>query len=182
VAEPQATRVTLARILRPRGRIGEVAAEILTDFPDHLTCLSSVELWDGKNPPRNATIIDSWLHNGQAILHFVDCNTITAAEKLVGMEVQIPLEERLPLAPGKYYVTDLIGCEVFDAASAKKIGDVRDVQITGEDVAGTPNLVVDSPQGELLVPLATEICTRISTAALRIEVSLPEGLRDLNRR
>ena len=33
------TGVTLARILRPRGLRGEVAAEILTDFPDRLTAL-----------------------------------------------------------------------------------------------------------------------------------------------
>jgi ribosomal 30S subunit maturation factor RimM len=39
---------------------------------------------------------------------------------------------------------------------------------------------VDSPQGELLIPLAQEICVQINTAVHRIEVVLPEGLRDLN--
>jgi 16S rRNA processing protein RimM len=46
---------------------------------------------------------------------------------------------------------------------------------------GTPLLVVDTPQGELLVPFASEICRRIDTAARLIEVELPEGLLDLNR-
>jgi len=55
------------------------------------------------------------------------------------------------------------------------------VQFTGEDVAGTPILVINSPRGEVLVPLAEEICVRIDTAARTIEVVLPEGLRDLNR-
>jgi len=41
--------------------------------------------------------------------------------------------------------------------------------------------VIDTPQGELLVPLAEEICPRIDIAARRIEVALPEGLRELNR-
>jgi len=40
---------------------------------------------------------------------------------------------------------------------------------------------VDTPDGELLVPLAEEICTRIDTTARRVEVVLPEGLRELNR-
>jgi ribosomal 30S subunit maturation factor RimM len=41
--------------------------------------------------------------------------------------------------------------------------------------------VIDSPQGELLVPLAQDICVLIDTSARRIEVVLPEGLRELNR-
>jgi 16S rRNA processing protein RimM len=57
---------------------------------------------------------------------------------------------------------------------------VRDVEISGEDVAGTPVLVVDSAQGEILIPLAQEICVNVDTVARRIDVVLPEGLLDLN--
>ncbi len=42
------------------------------------------------------------------------------------------------------------------------------------------SLEVDTAQGELLIPLAEDICRRIDTAARRIEVVLPEGLRELN--
>lgn len=184
MADSPASRVTLARILRARGRRGEVAAEILTDFPERLTQLTSVELWDGKNPPRRVGIRECWLHNGQAIFLFEGSNSISDAERLVCLEIQIPLSERVPLAAGSYFVTDLIGCEVFQAhvsRASEKLGEVRDVQSTGESVAGTPVLVVAAAHGELLIPLATEICTRIDTAARRIEVVLPEGLRDLNQ-
>ena len=54
------------------------------------------------------------------------------------------------------------------------LGRVSDVQFTGEDVAGTPMLVVDSPRGELLIPLAQDICVQVDIAARRIEVVLPE--------
>jgi 16S rRNA processing protein RimM len=74
----------------------------------------------------------------------------------------------------------LIGCEVSEK-DGTSIGIVRDVQIMGEQVNGTPILTVDSPQGELLIPLAQEICVRVDTEARTIEVVLPEGLRDLNR-
>jgi len=184
VADSSASRVTLARILRARGRRGEVAAEIFTDFPERLPQLTSAELWDGKNPPRRIAIRECWLHNGQAIFLFEGSDSISDAERFVGLEVQIPLSKRVVLAAGSYFVTDLIGCEVFQSASKpglEKLGDVRDVQSTGESVAGTPVLVVATPSGELLIPLATEICTRIDTAARRIEVILPEGLRDLNQ-
>ena len=41
-------------------------------------------------------------------------------------------------------------------------------------------LEVATAQGELLIPLAAEICTQIDTDAKRIEVRLPEGLREVN--
>ncbi len=191
--------VTLARILRPRGNRGEVAAEILTDFPEHLTGLREVFLSDGKSTPRPVHVVRAWLsqsRGGQAIFHFEGCDSIEAAEKLRGLEVQIPLAERVVLPAGRYYVTDLIGCEVRDAGkaslgvvgTASALGRVTDVQFTGETVSGAPLLVVETQRGlprpgrgELLIPLAEEICRRIDIAARLIEVALPEGLHELNR-
>jgi ribosomal 30S subunit maturation factor RimM len=39
---------------------------------------------------------------------------------------------------------------------------------------------VETPRGELLVPLAEDICTRIDVATRRIDVRLPEGLSEVN--
>lgn len=175
--------VTVARVLRPQGRRGEVAAEILTDFPERLTNLASAILWDGQSEPRTAQVRSCRLtasRGGQAIFHFAGSDSISDAEKLVGLEVQIPLSERAVLPAGSYYVSDLVGCEMREPNGAE-IGRVRDVQFTGEGMAGTPILVVDSARGELLIPLAQEICVNVDTGARRIEAVLPEGLRDLNR-
>lgn len=187
---PAAAGVTVARVLRPHGRRGEVAAEILTDFPERLTHLKRVYLCDGKRDGargsdaraeqvgRRVRVRSCWLSHsrgGQAVFHFEYCDSISDAEKLVGLEVRIPLAERAPLPGGSYYVTDLIGCEVREQGAA--VGVVRDVEFTG----GAPLLAVDSPQGEVLIPLAEEICVHVDLAARRIDVVLPEGLRELNR-
>jgi 16S rRNA processing protein RimM len=182
VGTEEPSGVTIARVLRPHGRRGEVAAEILTDFPERVTSLTSAALWDGHSAPRQVQVRSCWLsqsRGGQAIFHFEGSHSISDAEKLTGFEVQIPFSDRMPLPGGSYYVTDLAGCEVLERDAAV-IGRVRDVQFTGEEVAGTPLLVVDSPQGEMLIPLAEEICVRIDTAARQIEVVLPDGLRELN--
>jgi 16S rRNA processing protein RimM len=168
----------VARVLRPHGRRGEVAAEILTDFPERLTRLKSAALWNGRTDPQSTAIRSCWIsqsRGGQAIFHFEGSDSISAAEKLVGLEVQIPFSERMRLPSGSYYVSDLTGCEVYEKDGAT-LGRVRGVQFTG----GTPLLVVDSPPGELLIPLAQEICVRVDIAAHRIDVVLPEGLRELN--
>jgi 16S rRNA processing protein RimM len=183
VSAQELENVTVARVLRPHGRRGEVAAEILTDFPERLKNLKSAALWDGRSKPRETKIRSCWLSHsrgGQAIFHFEGCDSINDAERLVGFEVQIPIANRMPLERGNYYVGDLVGCEVFEQDSDIAVGRVADVQFTGETVSGTPILVVDAQEGELLIPLAQDICVRIDTAARLIRVVLPEGLRELN--
>jgi 16S rRNA processing protein RimM len=173
--------ITLAIVLRPRGLRGEVAAAILTDFPDRLLALREVWLFDGRNPARRADIERCWLSSsrgGQAIFHFAGIDTIESAERLRGLEVQIPADQRAQLGEGQFYVSELVGCEVWEVGAPAALGVVRDVDFPG----GVPLLKVKSGANEILVPLAAEICIRIDPPAKRIEVILPEGLRDLNRR
>lgn len=199
MTNPAPQWITLARLLRPRGNKGELAAVILTDFPERLTSLREVHLSDGKTPPRPAVVKRCWLsqnHKGQAVFHFAGCDSINDAEKFRGLDVQIPFDQRVKLPENVYFIEDLKGCSVFEvparpsalaspACSAGEVpallGVIRDVETPGPGLSGTPTLVVDTPRGELLIPLAVDICTRIDTAARRVEVMLPEGLRDLNR-
>lgn len=174
------TGVTLARILRPRGLRGEVAAEILTDFPERLPNLREVWLDNGRGAPRRIGVRKCWLspsRGGQAIFHFAGIDSIEAAEPLRGCEVQVPLEQRAKLDAGNYFVGDLIGCEVWEQGAASAMGTVRDVEFPG----GVALLAVTTGDGEVLVPMVAEFCTRIDVQAKRIDVTLPEGLRDLNR-
>jgi 16S rRNA processing protein RimM len=115
---PRADRVTVARVLRPHGVRGEVAAEILTDFPERLSRLKSADLWSEKvGSAKHVAICKCWLSHsrgGQAIFHFENSSSVSDAKKLVGLEIQIPLTERVTLPAGSYFVTDLIGCEVYE--------------------------------------------------------------------
>jgi 16S rRNA processing protein RimM len=177
-AEVPFEAVTLARIVRPHALRGEVAAEILTDFPERLPELRRVWLSDGRTPPRPVASLSCRLHNGQAIFLLEGSHSIDDAEKLRGLEIQVPLTERVKLGAGQYFVTDLIGCEVIESRGTVPLGRVRDVEQAGARSAGTPLLAVETAAGELLVPFAATICTEIDLAARRIVVSLPEGLRE----
>jgi 16S rRNA processing protein RimM len=204
---PRQKWVALARILRARGNKGEVAVELLTDFPQRLKELKEVFLGDGASDgerggePRRIGVKEFWVdrnHAGQAVYWFEGSTSITEAEKLRGLDVLIPFEQRVVLPAGQYFVEDLVGCSVFEVPDGGHgstvasspclmgeapalIGSVVDVQATGEaQQAGTPILVVDVRGEELLIPLAEDICRRIDVAGRRIEVVLPEGLRDLN--
>jgi 16S rRNA processing protein RimM len=193
--------VAIAQLLRARGNKGEVAAELLTDFPERLKTMSEVYLGDAaiSCEPRQVALSAFWMdrnHPGQGIFHFQGSATISDAEKLRGQYVFLPFGQRVRLPAGQYFVSDLIGCSVFEspredsnapasspcslASAPALLGTVRSVQFTGEGVSGTPLLAVDTAQGELLVPLAVEICIHVNIAQRRIDVVLPEGLRNLN--
>jgi 16S rRNA processing protein RimM len=192
--------LAVAHILRPRGNKGEVAAELLTDFPQRLTELREVFVGDlAKGEPRRVELVACWLsqnHLGQAVFHFAGCASISEAEKFRGLDVLLPFEQRVVLPAGQYFISDLIGCSVFECrdgftsampsspcslgSAPTLLGNVMDVQFTGENVSGTPLLAVATREGELLIPLAEDICSRIDVVARRIEVVLPEGLRELN--
>ena len=188
----------VARIIRPRGNKGEVLAELFTDFPARLSSRLQIFLRQAQNEPRAIGLQNFWVdrnHPEHGIFHFEGCSSIDAAEKLRGLEVLIPIADRVKLPAGKYFVSDLIGCSVFEnpVASTKLsspacamekaphvVGTVRDVFFPGEGTAGTPLLQVQTAAGELLIPLAEDICRSIDVAARRIDVTLPDGLSELN--
>lgn len=188
-------RLTLARLLRPHGIRGEIAAEILTDFPERLTKLREVWLWDASaETSANAIVERCWLsvaRGGQAVFKFAGVERIEDVEKFRGLEVQVPLSERTKLPAGSYYISELAGCEVWEIgadaaeggiAEGKSEGQTKLGIVTGVQEGGTPVLEVDTLDGEVLIPLATEICRKIDVSARRIEVVMPEGLRDLNKK
>jgi ribosomal 30S subunit maturation factor RimM len=57
------------------------------------------------------------------------------------------------------------------------VGTVEHVRLD----AGTPLLGVRSATGEVLVPLAEDICREVDVAGKSIVIAAPDGLIDLNR-
>ena len=90
-------------------------------------------------------------------------------------EGRVPAEALAALPPGAYYRHDLVGCEV-ELTSGHRVGSV--VRVEGD--GGASRLVVDGEAGEVLVPLAADICRRVDTAARLIVVEAIDGLLDLN--
>jgi 16S rRNA processing protein RimM len=172
---PAEDSVAIGKIQKTHGRRGEVAADILTDFPDRFGAGERLLLSDG-NEVEPRLVEASRFHKGRVILKLAGCDSMEAAETLVGRWVVVSRESRRRLPPGVVYLADLIGCTVRE--TGQTLGIVEAI----EETAGAPVLLrVRTPEGELLVPFAAEICRRVDVAKREIEVRLPEGLRELNR-
>lgn len=114
------------------------------------------------------------------IFQFVGIDSIEAAEALERCEVLIPKSERQALEVGEFYFADLVGCEVLDRASGRKLGVV-----TGWQQYGGPDVLEMQVEGAppntvAMVPFARSICVEIDPAGRRIVLDPPEGLLELN--
>ncbi len=118
------------------------------------------------------------VHKGQIMATFVEIPDRVAAEGIAKSELVIPRTDRWELPEGKYYFDDLVGIELFDADSGKRLGVViRAVEGGAHDYLAMEHPTV--PRREVLIPLIPEFVPSVDTAARRALARLPEGLLDL---
>ncbi len=189
--------VTLARLLRPQGRRGELLADLLTDTPDLLAAPAGVFL-----VPRDATapaataervvLEEHWLptgkNAGRVVVKLPGCNSITEAEALAGTRLMLPAQERPALGADTFYVSDLIGCRLFNGNVLA--GEVVDIEFAMSSDGRTrledapPLLCVvpacsrisgNDPEAAL-VPFVRSQLSSVNIAERRIDMDLPEGL------
>ncbi len=186
---------TLAHLLRPQGRKGEVLAELLTDFPDRFDGGARMYLakpgFQGKpEAAQEIAVMSHWLpvgrNHGRIVLTLKGIDSIEKAEELAGLDVLVPAAERVELEDDTEYVSDLIGCAVYDGDAL--VGRVTGVEFpTTADGArrltdAAPLLTVQTEAGdEVLIPYVQTFLVSISIELRRIDMKLPEGLADLNR-
>ena len=187
--------IVLAQLLRPQGRKGELLAELLTDFPERFESQRRVFLATpgfGGTPEeaRSAEVVSFWLpvgkNEGRIVLQFAGIDSISDAEVVAGLEVIVPEEERLPLDDESVYISELVGCTVYDGTAI--VGVVEGVQFPTTPDGGrrltdaAPLLEVRSLEGdEVLIPFAKAFLVTMDTDAKRIDMILPVGLIDVNR-
>jgi 16S rRNA processing protein RimM len=176
VPDASAEWITLAVVIKTQGRRGEVAAELHTDVPDRFR--PEMRLWalakDGQR--REVTVEDLWPHKSFLVLKFQGIETINDAEPLIGAELQLPRSERAALEPGWTYLSDLIGCVVFDGP--REIGAIVDVQFG----AGEAPLLVVGSGGKLPyeIPYAEAFLEKLDLEQRQVRMKLPEGLLEVN--
>jgi 16S rRNA processing protein RimM len=165
----------VGRIARPHGLKGQVAVNPETDFVEERFA-AGASVWTRSSAgEEQLTVASLRLQNGRPIVGFIGFDRIEDVERLAGQELRVPEDALQPLQAGTYYEHQLVGC-VVETTTGDVIGEVAKV----EGGAGASRLVVDGPRGEILIPLAVDICVDIDVARKRIRINPPEGLLELN--
>lgn len=167
--------IAVARIARVRGIRGEVAADLLTDFPERFDGLAELISVNAAGERDTLSIEKSWLHGGRVILKFAGYDSPEAARLLVGLELAVPETDAVELEEDEFYDWELVDCRV-ETIDRRTVGRVREVLHTG----AAPVLVIrDEAEREHLIPLAESICVEIDTESKLIRVDPPEGLLEI---
>jgi 16S rRNA processing protein RimM len=156
--------LTIGTVSGVHGVHGELKLRLATDEPGHLRRIKRV--WVGDEPaPRRLQAVR--LHAGQALIRVSGIATPEAGRELVGQPVRIAGSEARPLAPGEYFLYQLIGLDAFDEAG-NLLGRVIDLIETGANDV----FVITPPGGgpDILLPHQADVVLDIQPAAGRMTV------------
>ena len=164
-------------MVKTQGRHGEVAAEVHSDVPERFTEGMKLQALGGSAESRREVEIESlWPHKGLLVLKFRGVDSMSDAEALIGSELQVPRSERAALEQGWNYVSDLVGCALFD--HGKEIGRIEDIQFGAGEA---PLLIVAGQAGQKFdVPFAEAYLERVEVAERQVRMNLPEGMLEIN--
>jgi 16S rRNA processing protein RimM len=176
--------ITLARVVKTQGRHGEVAAEVHSDIPERFAAGMKLFALGKQNSRRELDVEGVWPHKGLLVLKFAGVDSISDAEVLIGSELQVPKSARAELEAGWTYISDLIGCTVFD--HGRKIGRIEEVRFGAGEA---PLLLVtnEASGGEeksggkkFDVPFAEAYLESVDPVRREVRMTLPDGMLEIN--
>jgi 16S rRNA processing protein RimM len=181
--------ITIAKVIKVQGRVGEVLTELFTDFPEKFEERRSLFAWLPSGERRELKLEDHWPHKGGMVLKFEGVDSIEDAERLKAAEIQIPAADRTKLEDGSVYVSDLLECAVI--VDGREIGKVKDVDFGAGEAPllvvkseVNPLLPKDGRNGapkEFLIPFVEAFVKGQDLKGKRIEMQLPEGMLELDK-
>jgi 16S rRNA processing protein RimM len=166
----------VGRVARTHGIRGHVVVNVETDFPEE-RFRPGAELFVNRAGDVERLVLDTVrFHQGRPIVGVSGVETIDAAQALAGLELRVPSAWLVSLPAGTFYRHDLVGCRV-ETTAGQSVGIVKGV----EGPLTASRLIVGSGDDEILIPLASAICTAIDAGAKRIVIEPLSGLLDLNK-
>jgi 16S rRNA processing protein RimM len=165
----------VARVLKVQGRRGEVVVEPLSDVPERFRVGLKLLALAKNDSRRELQVEELWPHKSRLVLKFAGVDSISDAEALIGCELQVPRGERAQLEAGWAYVSDLVGCVVFD--HGREVGQIADVRFGAGEA---PLLVVKVGGKEHEVPYAEAYLQSADLERRELRMLLPEGMLGLD--
>lgn len=162
-------RVTIGRIGKPHGILGEVTVEPRTDEPENRFAPGNEIMRESGS---DLVVSAMHWHSGRLLLKFLGINDRNAAETLRGSILQVERDhEDQPADPEEFYDSNLVGCSVV-TLDGIHIGEVKDVlHLPAQDL-----LVVLTGDREVLIPFVDQIVPEVDTERRVIVINPPDGL------
>lgn len=159
------------KIVGTHGIRGMVRVQAWSDSGEFLTNFNRFFLTpNGDNELKSVKIQP---HGGVVLVAFKGINTVEQAESLRGKTLYISRDD-ITLPEGRYFIDDLMGCEVFDADSGEKYGEISEVSQTGANDVWH----IKSGEKEYLLPAIDEVIVTVDPQNERLEIRPMKGIFD----
>ena len=163
--------IDTGEIVGTHGLRGEMRVQPWSDSPAFLTGFSTFYL-DDKGQV-SLKVRGARVHKNIVLLTAEGVDSIEAAERLRGKVLYFDRRD-VQLEEGRHFVQDLIGCEVLDADTGARYGELTDVIATGAN-----DVWQVSEQGrDYLVPVIPEGVVSVDVELGRVELRPLEGIFD----
>lgn len=165
--------IALGRIVATHALRGELRLRLYNPNSTALDrgMVVQLRLRDGSTVDR--TIRTLRPHKNAMLVTFAGCDTIEAAERLVGAELSIAPDMLPPLDPDEVYHFQLVGLRVH-TADGVFVGSVAEVM----DIPGHPVCVVRDGAREALIPFVPAFVADVDLDAGTMTITPPPGLLD----
>jgi len=159
----------VGHLQRAHGIKGEIAMQVITDFPERL--LKGKKLWIGDSHIQHIIKSIRWKQD-LMLLGFEGIDDRSGIDVLVNQDVFIQTSALPKLPDGRYYFHQLIGLSIFEKENF--IGKVTEILETGANDV----FVISLPGGkELLLPDIKSVILNVDLEEQKIQVAIPDGLR-----
>ena len=164
--------IALGEIVNTHATHGELRVRLFNPHSTTLTCGATVILRRGTEQQARR-IVGLRSHKHLVLLTLDGCDSMTAAEALIGCEVCVPENQLPPVGVDEVYYYQLLGMTVVTTAGTE-VGIVTEVIPTGSnDVC-----VVCSEAREHLIPLIADIVRHVDRENKRLVIDPLPGLLD----
>lgn len=170
--------LTVARVVRAHGTAGELACEIVTEFPQRFRGTRTLHLarpGRSAESPREHRVERARTAprsgGAQLLLKLAGIDDRQSAEGLRGALVQVPEREAWKLPKGRFYRHHVIGLRAV-TVDGSPLGQVADILETGANDV----YVIRGDGGERLLPAIKDVVKEIAPERGEMVVELLPGL------
>lgn len=167
--------IPVGKIAKPHGTGGEAAIRLFpeTEVYDMEPSFIFVEIDNGLVPFR----VSGFRYKSDDIIlvksHFLSSENKIKA--LMDCIVYLSTEEITKAPAGMTNLNALTGYQAVDR-KAGLIGKITGIR----NITGNPLFIINTPNDEIMIPIAQEFIVNINHEAKTIELELPDGLLDIN--
>lgn len=157
------------KIVGTHGVRGMVRIQPWCDSPEFFCTLKKVYLdKDGKD---KLSVSKSSPHGNVVIAAIKGIDSIEEAEKYRNKVVYMDRRDA-KLEEGQYFISDLLGCSVFDADSEKILGTISDVSQTGANDVWH----ISREEREYLIPCIEEVVVSVDIEEEKVVIRPLKGI------